>query len=299
MSNFYTFEGGEGSGKTTVSKLVIEMLKKKHNVLSTREPGGVESAEEIRNIILNEEIDGILECLLFAAARRIHLTEKVEKSLNNGQVVIMDRFIDSSLVYQGLARGLTDDFVFSINRLAITKNIKTLSNYDIEQYSIKLSTLLSNNRDNNSSIETYVGRRIMTILDKYNVDSFAKILLLTSVKYVNSLSNKNAVISDNYEEINSLINEILDSSSKENLIFPRATFILDIDPKIGLDRIMSNSDREINRLDKESLDFHYVIRDGYKKVADKYKERTFYIIDANNTPNEIANEIYNIINSLN
>lgn len=299
MRKFYTFEGGEGSGKTTISKLVIEKLREEYEVLSTREPGGVESAEEIRKIILNEEIDGVLECLLFAAARRIHLTEKVEKSLNDGQLVVMDRFIDSSLVYQGLARGLTDDFVFSINRLAITKNIKKLDNNDIKEYSIKLSKLLTNN--SSDFIETHVGRKIMTILDRYTIDSFAKILLLTSVSYVNNLFSKNRVITSNLNEINSLIDEILgiNTDSDSNIIMPTATFILDIDPKIGLDRIMSNSEREVNRLDKESIDFHYTIRDGYLKIAEKYKkDRNFYILDADKTPNEIANEIYNIIISL-
>lgn len=298
MRKFYTFEGGEGSGKTTVSKLVIEKLKKNYEVLSTREPGGVESAEKIRTIILNEEIDGVLECLLFAAARRIHLVEKVHTSLNNGQLVIMDRFIDSSLVYQGLARELTDDFVFSINRLAINENIKTLEDIDIEKYSTKLSNLLTNN--SSDFIETDVGRKIKTILEQYHLDSFAKILLLTSINYINSLFSKNRIITDNLKEINSLIDEILNINAKpDKYILPDATFILDIDPKIGLDRIMKNSEREINRLDKEAIDFHYAIRDGYLKIAEKYKkERVFYTINADNSPEKIADEIYSIISTL-
>lgn len=123
---FITFEGGEGSGKTTIASLVKEQLEKEgYQVVLTREPGGVDIAEEIRNVILdvkNTNMDKKTEALLYAASRRQHLVEKVIPALNQGAVVICDRFIDSSLVYQGLARGIDIDEVYKMNLFA-TENI--------------------------------------------------------------------------------------------------------------------------------------------------------------------------------
>lgn len=120
---FITIEGGEGAGKTTVLTSVAEHLEKKgYDVLTTREPGGIEIAEKIRRIILNPEhtaMDGRTEALLYAAARRQHLVEKVYPALEQGKIVLCDRFIDSSLAYQGYARQLGMDDVFSINQFAI------------------------------------------------------------------------------------------------------------------------------------------------------------------------------------
>ncbi|TQS76389.1 dTMP kinase [Ornithinibacillus gellani] len=120
---FITFEGGEGAGKTTVLAALADHLKEQgYAVLTTREPGGIEIAEKIRNIILTPEhtmMDGRTEALLYAAARRQHLVEKVLPALQAGKIVLCDRFIDSSLAYQGYARGLGIDEVFAINRFAI------------------------------------------------------------------------------------------------------------------------------------------------------------------------------------
>lgn len=120
---FITFEGGEGAGKTSVLKTVAEELNNKgYDVLATREPGGIEIAEKIRHIILDPAhtaMDGRTEALLYAAARRQHLVEKVLPALKEGKVVLCDRFVDSSLAYQGYARGLGMDEVFQINQFAI------------------------------------------------------------------------------------------------------------------------------------------------------------------------------------
>ena len=127
MSGFFiTFEGGEGSGKTTIAKMVKEQLTKEgYSVVLTREPGGVEIAEEIRNIIhdiKNTNMDKKTEALLYAASRRQHLIEKVIPALDKNCIVICDRFIDSSLVYQGIARGIGIDEVYQMNLFA-TENI--------------------------------------------------------------------------------------------------------------------------------------------------------------------------------
>ena len=123
MKNFITFEGGECSGKTTIigeiSKLFDEMNIK---YITTREPGGIKIAEKIRSIILdidNKEMTSETEALLYAASRMQHLKEKVIPMCEAGYVVLCDRFLDSSIAYQGCARGLGVDRVLSINSFAL------------------------------------------------------------------------------------------------------------------------------------------------------------------------------------
>jgi dTMP kinase len=120
---FITVEGGDGAGKSTViARLYDELRARGRDVILTREPGGIEIAEKIRSIILNPEhvtMDKRTEALLYAAARRQHLAERVLPALAAGKLVLCDRFIDSSLAYQGYARGLGIDEVFAINRFAV------------------------------------------------------------------------------------------------------------------------------------------------------------------------------------
>ncbi|HZW67314.1 MAG TPA: dTMP kinase [Pseudogracilibacillus sp.] len=120
---FVTFEGGEGAGKTTVINEVASRLKSEgQEVVVTREPGGIRIAEQIREIILHPEhteMEMRTEALLYAAARRQHLTEKIIPALQAGKVVLCDRFIDSSLAYQGYARGIGINEVLAINEFAI------------------------------------------------------------------------------------------------------------------------------------------------------------------------------------
>ncbi|MCI5939846.1 MAG: dTMP kinase [bacterium] len=122
MSLFVTFEGGEGSGKSTVLKQVNEiLLSEGHSTLLTREPGGTPISEQIRNVILdkaNTSMDPRTEALLYAASRRQHLVEKIWPALKEGKIVLCDRFLDSSLAYQGGARGLGMDEILEVNRYA-------------------------------------------------------------------------------------------------------------------------------------------------------------------------------------
>ncbi|MBB3870462.1 dTMP kinase [Geobacillus sp. NFOSA3] len=191
---FFSFEGPDGAGKTTmITKLESFLREKGFDVLSTREPGGVRIAEEIRSIILNPkhtEMDGRTEALLYAAARRQHLLEKIIPAIKAGKIVLCDRFVDSSLAYQGFARGLGIDEILQINQFAI----------------------------------------------------------------------------DGY--------------------FPSLTIYFDIDPKIGLERIQKNKQREINRLDMESLSFHYKVREGYLKIAERFSDRII-VIDASKPVDEV------------
>lgn len=119
---FITFEGPEGSGKTTVSNIIEKRLEEiGYQVVHTREPGGTPIAEQIRNIILdkaNTMLDARAEALLYAASRRQHLVEKVWPALKEGKIVICDRYIDSSLAYQGGARHLGVENVLNINMFA-------------------------------------------------------------------------------------------------------------------------------------------------------------------------------------
>lgn len=120
---FITFEGGECSGKTTIIKELCAVLEKKNiPYISTREPGGIEIAEQIRSIILdvkNTAMTEETEALLYAASRMQHLKERVLPALEENKVVICDRFLDSSLAYQGYARGLGMDAILKINHFAL------------------------------------------------------------------------------------------------------------------------------------------------------------------------------------
>ena len=202
MGLFITIEGPEGSGKTTVAKRVVEKLETEgYKVLYTREPGGVGIAEKIRDIILdvnNTNLDPRSEALLYAASRRQHLVEKVIPALEKDYVVICDRFVDSSLAYQGHARGIGIDEIYNINLFAI------------------------------------------------------------------------------------------------NDCFPDMTILLNIDPEVGLSRIMKNRQDQVNRLDLEGMSFHKLVHEGYEIIKEKYSER-FTLVDGNNTPEVVFDSVYKII----
>lgn len=189
MTKIISLEGGEGAGKTSV----IEALKQhfeamNKSVLFTREPGGVPISERIRAIILDaqaQEMDHRTEALLFAAARRQHLVEKILPAIKSGvDVVVFDRYVDSSMVYQGFVRGIGVDEVYDMNLFA--------------------------------------------------TEGF----------------------------------------------LPDLTLYLDVDPQIGLQRINSNPNREINKLDLEHGEFHEKVREGYLALLERFPER-IRKVDAN------------------
>ena len=201
---FISFEGPEGAGKTTALMNVYERLKADgRQVIVTREPGGITISEKIRSIILDndhEEMDGRTEALLYAAARRQHLVEKIEPALRQGRIVLCDRFIDSSLAYQGHARGLGMEEVLAINKFAIGETM------------------------------------------------------------------------------------------------PDLTIFFDIPPEAGLARIASNENREQNRLDNESLQFHHEVYEGYQQVLQRYPER-IRSVDASLSEKEVAEKVWKLIYS--
>ncbi len=199
---FITFEGGEGSGKSTVADIIYKKLKEENlDVILSREPGGVKIAEDIRKIILDKEntnLDNRCEALLFAASRRQHLVEKVWPALKEGKIVLCDRYIDSSLAYQGGGKNLGVDEILSINLFAT-----------------------------------------------------------------------------------------------ENTL-PDLTILFDLEPSIGLARINKNKNREVNRLDLESLNFYNKVRETFLDLSKKYKER-YVVIDASKSLDEVVDETYKII----
>ncbi len=194
---FITFEGGEGSGKTSIINELIPLLKEKGlQIVTSREPGGVRIAEDIRNIILdpkNVEMCSETEALLFAASRMQHLKEKVIPALEDSKVVICDRYLDSSLVYQGYCRGLGFDKVLQANAFALD-------------------------------------------------------------------------------------------------FLPKLTFFIDVTPEVGLARLKNRSGK-IDRLDKECLDFHNKVYDGYIELTKLYPERIVRV-DGNRNINDIVSDIY-------
>lgn len=117
---FVAFEGVDRSGKTTQLRLLAERLGDKHEVVVTREPGGTPVAEVIRVLLLADDVDMSARCeaLLFAAARADHVERTIRPALERGAVVLSDRFVDSSLAYQGVARGLGVEDVERVNMWA-------------------------------------------------------------------------------------------------------------------------------------------------------------------------------------
>ncbi len=181
MNVFITFEGGEGAGKTTIlHNIANRLLGEGYQVMTTREPGGIPIAEKIRHIILdnnNTMMDARTEALLYAAARRQHLVEKVKPALAEGKIVLCDRFVDSSLAYQGAARGLGVEEILQINQFAIEDQM------------------------------------------------------------------------------------------------PDLTLFFDIDPEQGIKRINQNKEREQNRLDLESIQFHQEVYQAYQQLLLKFPKR--------------------------
>ncbi|MBX3104501.1 MAG: dTMP kinase [Microbacteriaceae bacterium] len=145
---FITFEGGDGSGKTTQSELLVEWLEKQgRTVLTTREPGGTELGEELREIVLHSRghITPKSEALIYAADRAHHIATKVRPAIERGEVVVQDRYLDSSVAYQGAARGLG------------TQEVRRISLWAVDQLLPDLTILLD--LDENSGLARLPGSR--------------------------------------------------------------------------------------------------------------------------------------------
>jgi dTMP kinase len=120
---FVSFEGGEGAGKSTQIRRLEDALRQRgHEILVTREPGGSPGAEAVRHVLLSgaaEQFGTRMEAILFAAARNDHVEEVIRPALDAGKVVLCDRFVDSSRVYQGVTGNLEPEFVEALQRIAV------------------------------------------------------------------------------------------------------------------------------------------------------------------------------------
>ena len=128
---FITFEGGEGAGKSTqILKLAVKLRAKRYDLVVTREPGGSPGAEAVRHVLLSgaaEPFGPEMEALLFAAARSDHVEQVIRPAVASGKIVLCDRFLDSSRVYQGVTGNLDADFMSELERVAINGMIPDMT----------------------------------------------------------------------------------------------------------------------------------------------------------------------------
>ncbi|WP_273751756.1 dTMP kinase [Leuconostoc mesenteroides] len=208
---FISFEGPEGAGKTSVLEALISELKTKlgDNLVTTREPGGNPISEAIRSILQPEEDNGMdkrTEALLYTAARRQHLVENIKPALDQNKIVISDRYVDSSLAYQGGGRGLGIDNIWEINQFAIDGLLPDMTIYLDVPVEIGLARVNENRRGK------------IDRLDKESISFHQKVretyLKLQSefsdrIKIVDATQPLNKVIDDT----RILINQILEDKS--------------------------------------------------------------------------------------
>jgi len=202
---FITFEGPDGSGKGTIIKYVRKyLLKNNVDFILTREPGGINISEDIRKVILNKdntEMDDRTEALLYAASRRQHLVEKVIPALKAGKVVICDRFVDSSLAYQGYARGIGIDEVFEINKFAIDDMMPDLTIFldvkpEVGLKRITNSKVRVKDRLDLESIDFHnrVYEGYMKVIEMYN----NRIQIVDAEKSIKNVAENTIAIIDNF-----------------------------------------------------------------------------------------------------
>lgn len=183
MSLFVTFEGGEGSGKSScLAKVAKDLQNAGYEVVITREPGGTQISEQIRNVILdkaNTDMDPMTEALLYAASRRQHLVQKILPALREGKIVLCDRYLDSSLAYQGGARGLGIEKILALNQFAIDGQYPDLTLFFDLEPEVGLERI-----EENSSRE--VNRLDLEKLSFHHKvrDSFLKLMAMFPDRYV-------------------------------------------------------------------------------------------------------------------
>lgn len=203
---FITFEGPDGCGKSTAATGVCEkLIADGYEVIHTREPGGIEISEDIRKIILdpkNTMMDPKTEALLYAASRRQHLVEKVFPAVNEGKIVICERFLDSSLAYQGYGRNLGFDEILNINLFAIDNTYPDLTIYlDLdEQVGLnRLQNRAFKDRLDQESIDFHhrVAKGYKEVLNRFK----------DRISVVDATMSKEEVINESYKLIKELISD--------------------------------------------------------------------------------------------
>ena len=177
-----TFEGGEGTGKSTQSKLLYDYLKSKtKDVILTREPGGCTESENIRNLLVKGNInkwDPITESLLHNAARREHIKNIIKPALLKNKIVICDRYIDSTMAYQGIGQGVNSNFLNILSK-EITENIVANITFifDIDP-DISLKRAKKRDKNTNNRYENF------DISFHRNIRKYFKSLINTNKRYI-------------------------------------------------------------------------------------------------------------------
>ena len=183
MSLFVTFEGGEGSGKSScLAKVAKDLQNAGYEVVITREPGGTPISEQIRNVILdkaNTDMDPMTEALLYAASRRQHLVQKILPALREGKIVLCDRYLDSSLAYQGGARGLGIEKILALNQYAIDGQYPDLTLF----FDLKPEVGLERIEENSSREVNRLDLEKLSFHHKVR-DSFLKLMGMFPHRYV-------------------------------------------------------------------------------------------------------------------
>ena len=158
---FITVEGSDGSGKTTFINSATEyLIKKGYKVITTREPGGTEFSEKVRELLFDSsnEIDAKTESLLFCVSRRDHIIKKIIPYVEDGYIVICDRFVDSSIAYQSYGRGLNKQDIMDINKYTtdgLEPDLTLYFNVDVEVGLSRTKGRGENNRMDNESLKFY------------------------------------------------------------------------------------------------------------------------------------------------
>lgn len=205
MGVFISFEGADGSGKTTVTKNIYEkLLSNGYDVIYTREPGGIDIAEQIRDVILdvnNVKMDSKTEALLYAASRRQHLVERVIPALKQNKIVLSDRFVDSSLAYQGYARKLGIQEILEINKFAIEEYMPDKTIYldiDAKQGLQRIQSRGDKDRLDNEKLTFH-----QSVINGYDIvnDMFKDRIIK-----VDATRSLQEVIDDCYQEVLKIIN---------------------------------------------------------------------------------------------
>ncbi len=203
---FVTFEGPEGAGKSTALAIIAERLRARgHSVLTTREPGAGELGKSIRQILLHgEDLDPKSELLLFLADRANHVSSVIRPALEEGTLVLCDRFADSTLVYQAYARGLDETFARAGNAFATGGLVPDLTLlFDIDP-SIGLSRLQTKDRIDSQSLDFHYKVREGFLREAARDSSRWRI--------IDASADKDSVVSD----CMSLFNQILASTTPSN-----------------------------------------------------------------------------------
>ena len=177
-----TFEGGEGTGKSTQSKLLYDYLKSKTtDVILTREPGGCTESENIRNLLVKGNInkwDPITESLLHNAARREHIKNIIKPALLKNKIIICDRYVDSTMAYQGIGQGVNSNFLNILSK-EITENIvpNITFIFDIDP-DISLKRAKKRDKNTNNRYENF------DISFHRNIRNYFKSLINTNKRYI-------------------------------------------------------------------------------------------------------------------